>query len=207
MFDLGGVLVRIRRDWPSLCDATGITRTAHSMRPDSVARRASALHEYQRGDLTLEQLLDAWRATAGLDLNHDECLALLEAIVADTYDGVLELVGELKALGLTVGCLSNTNAVHWRRMMKEFPVLGALHHRIASHEVNLSKPEREFFDHAAAALGIPPARIVLFDDLADNCDGARAAGWLARLIDHEGNTTAQMRHQLRALGVPVQEAA
>jgi putative hydrolase of the HAD superfamily len=201
MFDLGGVLVRIRREWPALCAAIGLTPSPRSTEPAMHAVRASALDAYQRGDMSLQACAEQWAST--LDATPATGRALLEAIVHEPYPATEALVDELHGLGIVTGCLSNTNAMHWSRMMLEFPVLPKLRHRLASHELLLAKPEAAIYEHAGRVLGLPAARILLFDDLPENCEGARAAGWQACLVDHRGDTAAQMRGHLRACGIPV----
>lgn len=205
MFDLGGVLVRIRRDWVSQCAAVGVAPSQQSLSPESSLLRARTLDAFQRGDLSLEACSAAWASTLDPSMPASIGLALLEAIVDRPYEGTFELIAELHGLGVVTGCLSNTNAPHWERMMREFPALPSLQHRLASHELLLAKPERAIYDHAAGALGLPAHRIVLFDDLAENCEGARAAGWRACRIDHEGDTALQMREHLRHLGLALRD--
>jgi glucose-1-phosphatase len=48
-----------------------------------------------------------------------------------------------------------------------------------SSSIGLRKPNAEAFDHVIAAIGVPAERIVFFDDLAENIEGARARGMTA----------------------------
>ena len=203
MFDLGGVLVRIRREWPAQCAAVGVVPTPRSLEPLMRAERSTALDAWQRGDQTLTGCSAIWASSLDPDTPVSIGRALLESIVEAPYQGTVELIDDLHALGVVTGCLSNTNGLHWERMLREFPALSRLHHRLASHELLLAKPEPAIYAHAAAVLGLPAERILLFDDLAENCEGARRAGWQACQIDHEGHTAAQMRSHLVDLGVPV----
>jgi HAD superfamily hydrolase (TIGR01509 family) len=203
MFDLGGVLVRIRREWTAQCAAVGVVPTLRSLEPKMRAERSTALDAWQRGDQTLEACSAIWASSLEPDAPVSIGRALLESIVEAPYQGTVELIDDLHALGVVSGCLSNTNGLHWERMIREFPALSRLHHRLASHELLLAKPEPAIYAHAAAMLGLPAERILLFDDLAENCEGARHAGWQAYQVDHQGHTAAQMRAHLLHLGVPV----
>lgn len=203
MFDLGGVLVRIRREWTEQCAAVSVVPTPRSLEPLMRAERSAALDAWQRGDQTLEACSAIWASTLDPGMPASVGRALLESIVEAPYAGTVELIDELHGLGVVTGCLSNTNGLHWERMIREFPALGRLQHRLASHELMLAKPEPAIYAHAAAVLGMPAHRIVLFDDLAENCEGARRAGWHSCQIDHDGHTAAQMRRHLVDLGVPV----
>jgi len=203
MFDLGGVLVRIRRDWTAQCTAIGMVPTPRSLEPAMCIARSIALDGWQRGDHSLETCESVWASSLEPGTPASTGRALLEAIVDAPYDGTVELIDELHGLGVVTGCLSNTNRLHWERMIREFPALRRLQHRMASHELLLSKPEPAIYAHVTSVLGLPSHRILLFDDMAENCEGARAAGWQACRIDHDGHTAAQMRGHLVHLGVPV----
>ena len=205
MFDLGGVLVRIRREWTAQCAAVGVVPTSGSLDPSMRVARSKALDAWQRGDQSLEACAAQWAASLGPGTPASIGHARLESILDAPYEGTVELIEELHGLGVVTGCLSNTNGLHWERMIRDFPALRRLHHRLASHELLLAKPEPAIYAHATRVLGLPSRRIVLFDDLDENCEGARSAGWHACLIDHEGDTAAQMRNHLARLGVPVRE--
>ncbi|MGU7895912.1 HAD-IA family hydrolase, partial [Escherichia coli] len=59
------------------------------------------------------------------------------------------------------------------------------------------KPDAEAFDHVVAAMGIPANRIVFFDDLAENIEGARARGLTAVHV----TSPKDVGNALRALGI------
>jgi putative hydrolase of the HAD superfamily len=46
----------------------------------------------------------------------------------------------------------------------------------ASSTIGLRKPDAEAFAHVAAAIGMPAERLVCFDDIYENIEGARACG-------------------------------
>jgi putative hydrolase of the HAD superfamily len=45
--------------------------------------------------------------------------------------------------------------------------------------MGLRKPEAAAYDHVVKAIGVPASRIVFFDDVAENIEGARARGLAA----------------------------
>lgn len=47
---------------------------------------------------------------------------------------------------------------------------------VLSGEEGIVKPNPEIFELAAARLGVEPAACIMIDDIAENCDGAIAAG-------------------------------
>jgi FMN phosphatase YigB (HAD superfamily) len=127
------------------------------------------------------------------------------------YPGALGLVQELNRLpGVTTACLSNTNAAHWRRLANEdgraaYPSVLELRQRLASHLLGCAKPDAQIYARAQAAFfgdqGGTPEQIVFFDDLLENVEAARAQGWTAFQVDHEGDTVRQMRTHLAHAGL------
>ena len=77
---------------------------------------------------------------------------------------------------VTIGCLSNTNALHAERHSREEAVYDLFDHRFLSHEIGLVKPDRDLYEHVIAQLGCPAAKVLFLDDNQITVDGARAAG-------------------------------
>ncbi|HVX63382.1 MAG TPA: HAD family hydrolase, partial [Pirellulales bacterium] len=67
-----------------------------------------------------------------------------------------------------------------------------------SSQLGVRKPAREFFSAIEARLKLPPERLLLAgDDLTNDYEGARAAGWQRVLID-PGERCA-VEHRIRSL--------
>ena len=79
------------------------------------------------------------------------------------------------------------------------PVLADLGRILASHELGHRKPEPACFAAAADHLATVPERVLFFDDLGTNVDGARAAGMQATLVCGPHH----VRAALEALDVPL----
>jgi glucose-1-phosphatase len=212
-FDLGGVLVRICRSWDQACEQIGLPYRSPELLATEAwrTRRKAVVDRYQLGGLSAaayhEQLslaLEGLYSAVEVELIH-------EAWTLKEYPGALELVQELNQLpGVTTACLSNTNAAHWRRLANEdgsaeYPSVLELQQRLASHLLGCAKPDAEIYARAQAvffgARGGTPEQIVFFDDLLENVEAARAQGWRAFQVDHEGDTVSQMRAQLASAGL------
>jgi putative hydrolase of the HAD superfamily len=92
--------------------------------------------------------------------------------VTDFYEGAPALIESLR-LRYRVGCLSNTNVLHWERLAHARSLFD---HCFASHLTGHMKPDREAYAHALEALRVPASDVYFFDDLAPNVEAARAAG-------------------------------
>lgn len=75
---------------------------------------------------------------------------------------------------------SNTNAVHIEHFSRAYAdVFGHFRKIFLSSSIGFRKPEALAYDHVVKAIGVPASRIVFFDDLAENIEGARARGLFA----------------------------
>jgi HAD superfamily hydrolase (TIGR01509 family) len=75
--------------------------------------------------------------------------------------------------------------------------LGHFRKIFLSSAIGLRKPDAAAYDHVAKAIGVAPERIVFFDDLAENIEGARAYGLNAVHVTSSGDVA----QALAALGI------
>ena len=70
--------------------------------------------------------------------------------------------------------------------MAHHPSLAACEALFISAELGCMKPDPRFFRAVETQLGTPPASLLLVgDDLVNDHQGARAAGWQSILLDRE----------------------
>ncbi len=87
--------------------------------------------------------------------------------------------------------------------MDEFPTVGRLRHRFASHELGLNKPDPAIYHHVERQLGYTGKQILFFDDAEENVIAAREVGWRAEGIDPARDTARQMTEAMAEHGVAV----
>lgn len=209
VFDWGGVILRIVRDFAEALSRAGLPLRDEPMHPEARKARSALAQRYQRGELECDVFFaQLSQATAGL-YSPDELRLVHRAWLIEEYPGVRALVEDLRRVpGVETALLSNTNAGHWSRHLPgpggtapDFPTIGLLHHRVASHLVRAAKPEEAIYRAIENVTGARGEQIVFFDDLEENIAAARGLGWRAVQIDHTGDTAAQMRERLGGLGV------
>jgi putative hydrolase of the HAD superfamily len=111
-----------------------------------------------------------------LDADHDSIAEGWNAIFQGTISEAVELVGAARA-HLPCYAFTNTNAAHMAEWQARYPEVPAAFDGIfASHQLGRRKPEAAAFEVVVDAIGVHPASIVFFDDVAENVEGARAAG-------------------------------
>lgn len=199
VFDLGGVLCQINRDWQSAMKSAGLAPINSEVWPLSTC---PGFDGYQRGTLGEHSYLQDLVSFLNLE-GLDQAVRVHQAILNGQYPGASELINGLKSAGHSVGVLSNTNDLHWRVLTdpEKYPAIASADFKIASQVVKCEKPEPMIYREFESSSGFNPDSLVFFDDHQANVDGAVACGWKAFLIDPYGDTVSQMRKHLGELGI------
>lgn len=90
----------------------------------------------------------------------------------------LETLWQLRDDGVSVGLLSNMPPA-WAGAWPDLVDPALFDAVVISSAVGARKPNQDLFHLAATRTGRTAAQCILVDDLALNCEGARAAGWQA----------------------------
>lgn len=177
LFDLGNVVLRI--DWQR-----AFAHWAGSGGGDAAAIAArfstdAAYARHERGEMDAAAFFTHLDRTLDLRLPHADIEAGWNAVFAGLVPGIVPLL-ERAAARLPLYVFSNTNATHaatWRRLHAD--TMALFRGIFLSHEIGGRKPEAAAYLRVAAAIGLPPQRILFFDDLAVNVAAARAVGMRA----------------------------
>jgi putative hydrolase of the HAD superfamily len=193
LFDLGGVLV----DFVGLQEAPKLL--PQPMDPAEFRRKwvaSPALERFEAGRCSWADFARDFIAEWGFDVTPESFLGVFDSWVRDPFPGTFDLLSGLRGRHV-LACLSNTNVVHWQRVLDGFGFRHALDRQFASHELGMVKPSPEIYGHVAQALGCRPQEITFFDDGQENVNGARQAGFSAHLVSgHQG-----LRETLARLGL------
>ena len=177
LFDLGRVVIDIDFDKALACWA------GHAgCEPAQLVGRFARDEIYQRhetGSIDDAEFFASLRTSLGIDLSDAQFLEGWNAIFAGEMPGIGSL---LMRAGTRVPlyAFSNTNNAHVEHFSHVYAdVLGHFREIFLSSAIGLRKPDAAAYDHVVQAIGVPAERIVFFDDLAENVDGARARGLTA----------------------------
>lgn len=203
VFDWGGVILRIVRSFEEACHRAGLPVHAEAIAPHLSQHRAALAHEFQKGTVSEAEFYDQIaRHTAGKYTSQD-FQRIHDAWLIAEYPGVATLIHDIHAAGrAATGLLSNTNQRHWVRHLPQgnhpgdFPTIGLLRHKHASHLMGLAKPDGAIYRRFEELSGFRGSQVLFFDDLAENVAAAREIGWQSVQIDHTGDTAGQMRAEL-----------
>ncbi len=199
-FDLGGVIIRICQTWEERVAAAGLEMRDTAHWEQIGPTREALMVGYMTGNLTGSQF--AQQLSGALDGQYTpaEIMAIHDAWLIDEYPGVGSIVDQLHQAGVDTAALTDTTNEHWARM-DEFPTVGRLRYRFASHELGLSKPDPAIYQHVERELGYAGKQILFFDDAEENVIAARNVGWRAERVDPAGVPAQQIRDALTEHGV------
>src|SRR5258707_11969922 len=111
-----------------------------------------------------------------LELSDAQFLDGWNAIFTGEMPGIAPLLARA-GKRLPLYAFSNTNSAHVGHFTKSYAdVLSHFREIFLSSTIGLRKPDAAAYDHVVKAIGVPASRIVFFDDLAENIEGARARG-------------------------------
>jgi putative hydrolase of the HAD superfamily len=177
LFDLGGVVIEIDPDRMLQHWLPHSRLDLSAMRERLYADEAFRRHE--RGQLETAGYMAHLAERFEIDAAAEHIVAGWNAILVDTIESTLDLIDDLR-LHLPCFAFSNTSPVHRASWSTRFPRLEqTFEHLFLSFELGLRKPERVAYEAVARAIGVPASSILFFDDLAENVEGARAAGMQA----------------------------
>jgi putative hydrolase of the HAD superfamily len=195
LFDLGRVVLDIDFSKAIACWAGHAGCAPEAI----VARyvRDEAYRQHEMGKISDEAYFESLRASLGIGISDDQFLQGWNAIFAGEMPDIAALLPRA-AKHMPLYAFSNTNRPHVEYFSREYAdLLGHFRELYLSSSIGLRKPDAEAFDHVVNEIGVPAGRIVFFDDLAENVEGARARGLTAVHV----RSTADIAEALKALGI------
>ena len=177
LFDLGRVVIDIDFDRTSACWA------GHAgCEPANLKGRLTLDHSFKRhetGEIADAEFFAGLRQSLDIDVTDAQLLEGWNAIFTGEVPGMPALLARASQR-LPLYAFSNTNRPHVEHFSATYAgVLGYFREIFLSSTIGLRKPDAAAYDHVVKAIGIPAQRIVFFDDLAANIEGARAQGLIA----------------------------
>jgi HAD superfamily hydrolase (TIGR01509 family) len=195
LFDLGRVVLDIDFSKAIACWAAH----AGCAPSDIVGRyvRDDAYRRHEMGRISDAEYFDSLRAALGIQISDAQFLEGWNAIFAGEMPGIADLLARASN-HLPLYAFSNTNRPHVEHFsVVHADLLGHFRDIYLSSTIGLRKPDQAAYDHVVGAIGVPASRIVFFDDLAANIDGARASGLMAVHV----TSSADVAEALTALGL------
>ena len=195
LFDLGRVVIDIDFTKALSCWAGHAGCTPSEIAARFVRDEAYRRHEV--GGISDAEYFATLRAALGIGISDDAFLEGWNSIFAGEMPGIAPLLARAGAR-IPLYAFSNTNRPHVAHFSSLYAdILAHFKTVFLSSTIGLRKPDAAAYDHVVKAIGVPAGRIVFFDDLAENIEGARASGLKAVHV----KSSDDIAHALAALGI------
>jgi glucose-1-phosphatase len=179
LFDLGGVLL----------EYTGVRDLApllpEPMSVDEILARWSRCQPtaaFGVGRISTDEFVERFVRDWGIALEPARFAEEFRSWSRDFYPGARELVAGLRQR-YRVAALSNSNALHWDRNVKDLGINDVFDLALSSHQIGHVKPDHEAFRAALDRLGVQASAVLFFDDSRTNVESARVLGMQAVQVD------------------------
>ncbi len=200
--DFGGVLTTpLLGSFMAFQNETGISTEdlGKAMQAVAEANGEHPLFELERGEVTeaafLEQIADGLEPLLG----HRPHMHRFKEIYFEALDPnppMIELMRELKAEGFRMAMLTN-NVREWEPLWRSMlPVDEIFELVVDSAFVGCRKPEPQIYELTLDRVGLPAEACLFVDDIAVNCEGARAVGLSAVHFRDNAQAIAEIRAAL-----------
>ena len=204
VFDFGGVMTTTTM--PERVRAC--VRDFGLDRPDLERGFARYRRLLDGGFLAIEQMYDLIYADADIALTDEAKARILEedqASFLDAYRNLRTLawMRELKAAGYRIGVLTNMSpafAVRFRESFADFLALADA--VVVSGDEGMFKPQRRIYDLLQARIGLHASELCFVDDVEENCEAARRAGWHAIRFESNDQAERDFRERFAAPATP-----
>lgn len=137
--------------------------------------------ELEKGLVSPEKFYDELRNITSLPITNAQIDEAWNSFLLNIPTYKLDLLLELNK-NYNVYLLSNTNAIHWKQVIRDdFSYKGLkaedyFKKLYLSFELNLVKPDRRIFEHVLSDANIRPEETFFIDDAVENCRIAHSMG-------------------------------
>jgi putative hydrolase of the HAD superfamily len=170
LFDLGGVLVELGKspipsDWLPGNNSFTLTDWFSS---------ATAI-SFEKGQITAQVFIEKFKQDLGIEVSHRIILEHFTNWPIGLFPGAVELLQAL-TVDYRLAVLSNTNELHWPRIIEEFKIPDYFEQVFASHLLKKAKPAPGIFQYVIKELKVEAENILFLDDNLKNIEASKKLG-------------------------------
>ena len=177
LFDLGGVVIEL--------GGVGAMRALSGLASNTeVWERwltSPWVQRFESGRCTASEFSEGVVSEWELPVSPSEFLEAFRDWPIGPFDGAAELLAAVRRR-VPIGCLSNTNTVHWQHQVENWSILELFDYRFLSFDLGLVKPDPEVYRTVAGLLPVPPDRVLFLDDNQLNTEAARSYGFRSEQV-------------------------
>jgi putative hydrolase of the HAD superfamily len=172
LFDVGGVLVEL----------TGVPTMLRWL-GDGITREelwrlwlvSPSVRAYETGRISTEVFAAELISEMGLPIDSGQLIEEFSLWPRNLYPGTLDVLSRIPRRFVRA-TLSNSNALHWPRIIQDFGLAELFDHHFASHLTGRIKPDEEAFTQVTVSLQCRPNEVLFLDDNLMNVETAARVG-------------------------------
>jgi putative hydrolase of the HAD superfamily len=172
LFDVGGVLVQL-----SGVDAM-LEWLGNKVTADELWRlwlRSESVRKFETGQIDAGEFADRVISEFGLAVEPQRFLESFSGWPTGLYPGTLEMLALIPP-SYRRALLSNSNSLHWPRVLNDMGLGPAFDSHFISHLTGKIKPDADAFEHVVDSLGFMPGQVLFLDDNPLNVEAAQSFG-------------------------------
>jgi glucose-1-phosphatase len=172
LFDVGGVLVQLG-GVEAMLEWLGKTVTA-----DELLRMwllSPSVRQFETGKIDADEFAVGVVAEFGLNVGPRRFLESFAAWPTGLYPGTLEMLALIPP-SYQRAVLSNSNTLHWPRVLDDMLQGTAFDRHFVSHLTGRIKPDPDAFQDVVDTLGCLPDQVLFLDDNSLNVEAAQRFG-------------------------------
>jgi putative hydrolase of the HAD superfamily len=170
LFDLGGVLVKFD-GYKSIVKWTGASYSESVFWEKWLCSETVKL--FESGKLDENTFASRIIGEFHIDITPSEFISDFDTWPSGFYDGTQDFLLKLRDR-YSLGCLSNTNPIHLKRITERWNIPEYFDYSFFSHELGCVKPDREIFERVLEKVPFDADSIVFFDDNPLNVKAAES---------------------------------
>ncbi len=194
VFDLGKVIVpfEVQRAYDAIASVCPLPAAEIPGR----IRRNGMVPRFESGQLEPHEFFRQFCGLLEIDVDYEKFCEVWSAIfLPETF--IPESLVEGLRRRYRVLLLSNTNAIHFEMIRREYPIMRHFDGYILSYQVRAMKPAEKIYDETIAQAGCAPNEIFYTDDIPEFVEAARRKGIDAVQFE----SLPQLERELRARDV------
>jgi HAD superfamily hydrolase (TIGR01509 family) len=184
LFDVGGVLVQLN-GVEVMLEWLGKTVTEEELL--RMWLLSAAVRQFESGKMDADEFAAGVIAEFGLSVGPQRFLESFTAWPTGLYPGTLEMLA-LIPRSYQRALLSNSNALHWPRVLHDMRLGAAFDRHFVSHLTGRIKPDSDAFEHVVETLACLPDQVLFLDDNLLNVEAAQRFGMHAIQVRGAGET-------------------
>lgn len=177
LFDVGGVLVQLN-GVATILDWTGNRWDTQELW--RIWLHSPAVRAFETGRMDPETFAADLLRELDISIDATHFIESFTAWPTGLYPGALDLIARIPGR-YTRALLSNSNVLHWPRVIGDMGLGAVFQHQFSSHLTGKIKPDRAAFEHVVSELRCEAGAVLFLDDNLINVEAARAAGMQAEV--------------------------